>query len=118
MRGDNVAAVTWVNKCCRAGDETAGPMMKMLGRLEIKGRWSHTAKHIPGTQNVLADGISRRPRRNIGRKIREQTSTDDWSERPIGKTGEGIFSLVLESCVAHEHAGILWNLMANGPGGA
>ena len=94
-------------------------MMRVLGRLEIKGGWSHTAKHIPCTQNVLADGISRWTRRDIGHKIRKLTNADDCSARPIGGKGEGTFSLVLESsCIAHGHYEILWNLMTNGPGGA
>ena len=119
MRVDNVAAVTGIVKCGRASDKRAGLTMRTLGRFEIKGRWSHTAKYIPGTQNVLTDGISQWPRRDIDREIRELTNTDDWSERRIEKTGEIIFSLVLESsCVTREHDEILWNLMATGPGDA
>ena len=59
MRGDNVAAVTWVNKCGGARDKRARLLMRMLGRLEIKGGWSHVAKHVTGTENTLAAGISR-----------------------------------------------------------
>ena len=58
MRGDNVAAVTWVNRCGEARDKRACLLMRMLGRLEIKSGWSHDVKHIPGVQNTLADGIS------------------------------------------------------------
>ena len=45
--------------------------MRMLGRLEIKGGWDHTAKHIPGVLNTLADGISRWPRVILADKVRE-----------------------------------------------
>ena len=62
MRGDNVAAATWVNRCGGARDKCACPLMRMLGRLEINGGWSHDAKHIPGVRNTVADGISRWPR--------------------------------------------------------
>ena len=40
------AAVFWVNKCGGAKDERACLLMRMLGRLEIKGGWSHVAKHV------------------------------------------------------------------------
>ena len=48
MRGDNTAAVAWFNKFGGARDKRAGLLMRMLGRLGIKGGWSYTAKHVPG----------------------------------------------------------------------
>ena len=36
MRGDNVATVTWVNRCGRARDKSVCLLMRMLGLLEIK----------------------------------------------------------------------------------
>ena len=59
MRGDKVAAVTWVNCCGGARDKRACLPMRMLGRLEIKWGWNHVAKHISGVQNTPVDGISR-----------------------------------------------------------
>ena len=59
MRGGNVAAVSWVSPCGGERDKRAGLLMRMLGRLEIKGRWSHIAKHISDVENTLAAGISR-----------------------------------------------------------
>ena len=52
LRGDNVAAVSWVNKCGGAKDKRACLLIRMLGRLEIKGGWSHVAKHIPGVKTT------------------------------------------------------------------
>ena len=119
MRGDNTAAVSWVNKCGGARDKRAGLLMRMLGRLEIKGGRSHAAKHIPGVQNVLVNGISRWPCAELGSKVRELSNADDWSERPIGTQGEGIFALVLgTTSIVTEHGDMLWNLMTNAPGGA
>ena len=72
------AAVIWVNKC--GGNRTkgrAGLLMRMLRFLEFKGGWSHATKHIPGVQNVLADGISQWPRSELGCKAREQPNTED-----------------------------------------
>ena len=43
MRGDNVPAVTRVSTCGGAIDRRACLLMTMLGRLEIKGGWSHAA---------------------------------------------------------------------------
>ena len=56
MRGDNMAAVTLDNKCGGARDKRACLLMRMLGRLEIKGGCSHVAKPVPGVENILADG--------------------------------------------------------------
>ena len=59
--GDNVSAVSWVNKCGGAKDRRAGLLMRLLGRMEFTCEWCHIAKHIPGLDNTLADGISRWP---------------------------------------------------------
>ena len=59
LRGDNVSAVSWVNECGGAKDRRAGILMRILGRMEIASGWCHIAKHIPGLDNTLADGISR-----------------------------------------------------------
>ena len=61
LRGDNVSAVSGVNKCGGAKDRRAGLLMRLLGRMEITGGWCHIAKHMPGLDNTLADGISRWP---------------------------------------------------------
>ena len=39
---DTAAAVSWVYKYDGARDKGAGLIMRMLGRLEITGRWSNT----------------------------------------------------------------------------
>ena len=73
------------------GDKRACLLMRMLGRLEIKGGWNHTAKYISGVRNTLADGISRWPRVILADKVRELTNSDDWSEQDIETRGKGIF---------------------------
>ena len=59
LKGDNVAAVSWINQ--RGGSYThRAPLTKrLLGRLEITSGWSHDTRHIPGVQNVVVGGISR-----------------------------------------------------------
>ena len=112
MRGDNVAAVTWSNRCGGAKDKRAGLMMRMLGRLEISGGWGYNAKHIPGVQNVLADGISRWPRSELAAKVRQLTNTNDWREQPIGPRGERLCEIVLQTKnIAPRHDNMLWDLM-------
>ena len=59
MRGDNTAAVSWISRRGRARDKRACLLMRMLGRLKIKGGWNHTTKHISGVRNTLADVMSR-----------------------------------------------------------
>ena len=51
----------------RTRDRLVALAMRLLGRLEITSGWSHAAKHIPGVQNVVADGISRSPKEKIAR---------------------------------------------------
>lgn len=93
--------------------------MRMLGRLETIGGCTRTTKHIPGAQNVSADGISRWPQDEIIRKVGELNNSDDWLELPIGKHLEGIFSLVVKStCNVNEHGQLLWTFMANPRGRA
>ena len=83
MRGDNMAAVTWSNRCGGARDKRACLMMRMLGRLEISGEWSYEA-NLPGVKNTLADGISRWPRSELADRVRQFTNTNDWREIPLG----------------------------------
>ena len=115
MPGDNVAAVTWVNRCGGATDKRACLLMRMLSRLEIKWRWNHVAKHIPGVQNTLADGISRWPRPDLAAKVRELTNSGDWGEQKLGSNGKNVFELVLQATdVMPRHVALLWNIMENG----
>ena len=115
MRGDNVAAVAWVNKCGGAIDRRACLHMTKLGRLEIKGGWSYTAQHIPGVQNTLAGGISRWPRAELAERFREATGTHDGVKQDIGRQGLRIFDVVLGTKhVSNRHDDRLWGIMVNG----
>ena len=46
LRGSNVTAVLWVNRCGGSRDIRASLAMILRGRLEITTGWSHVAKHI------------------------------------------------------------------------
>ena len=52
--------------------------MIILRRLALVGGWNHAAKHMPGVQNTLADGISRWAREMLADKVRELTHPSDW----------------------------------------
>ena len=114
MRGDNRAALSWVTRCGGATDKRACLLMRMLARLELAGGWNHTAKHIAGVQNILADGISRWPRSTLADKVREQTNSSDWYEQNSGTLGSGIFDIVLQKKnIRSQHDDMLRNLMRN-----
>ena len=115
MRGDNVATVAWVHYCGGAKDRGACLFMRTLGRLEIKGGWSHAAKHIPGVQNTLANGISRWPRAELAEKVREVTGSNDWVVQDIDRQGLRMFDFVLViKNVSNRHDDRLGDIMVNG----
>ena len=109
-----VEVVSWVTRCGGARDKRACLLMRMLGRLELAGRWNHTAKHIPGIQNTLADGIPRWPKSILEDKVREQTNSSDWYDQTIGTRGSGIFNIVLHTENIHsQHDDLVWSLVMN-----
>ena len=115
MRGDHVAAVTWVSKCGGEKGRRACLLMRMLGRLEIRGDRSPAAKHIPDMQSTLADGISRWPRAELAEQIREATGSNDWVEQDIDRQGLRIFDDVFGTKnVSKRHDDRLWDIMVNG----
>lgn len=50
VHGDNMAAAMWVKTCGGARDRRVCLVMRILGRLEIKGCWRVMAKHEPGVR--------------------------------------------------------------------
>ncbi|CAB1101914.1 unnamed protein product [Ectocarpus sp. CCAP 1310/34] len=63
MRGDNVSAVSWVNRCGGSSDRRAGLLMRLLGRMEIETdgvTWRNTSRdaRIPSRTGYL-DGSQR-----------------------------------------------------------
>ena len=95
LRGDNVAAVSWINRCGGSHNRRASLAMRLLGRLEITSGWSHDAKHIPGAQNVVADGISRWPKGEIARNLQTLVQ-GQWREQSIGDGGRAFFETILQ----------------------
>ena len=97
MLGDNVSAVTWVNKCGGTRDPRAAFLMRYLGRIEMRAGWCFEAAHIPGVKNVVADGISRWPRQTINSRLSSLFPHVDWQEASLGKSGGTTCSGVLQA---------------------
>ena len=96
LRGDNVSAVSWLNRCGEARDRRAALVMRIMGRLEITSGWSHKAKYIPGVFNViLADGISRWQPDQIAEKQRSHVNQGDWRQIPISQNGLEFLSILI-----------------------
>ena len=98
LRGDNVSAVSWLNRCGGAREKRAALLvMRIMGRLEITSGWSHKAKHIPGVLNVLlADGISRSPPDQIAEKLRTHVNEGGWRQVPLGQNSLDFLSILLQ----------------------
>ena len=59
-RRDNSSAVQWVLNCKGGKDDVrARGLMRILGALEVKGRWRFQAKHVAGVDSSLPGLITR-----------------------------------------------------------
>ena len=83
MRGDNVSTVSWVNRYGGSRDRRAGILMRMVGRMEIGSGWCQVAKHIPGVENRLADGISRWTEEEIHNNVNRLTEEQGWKRQEL-----------------------------------
>ena len=97
MRGDIMAAVSWLSRSGGATEKRTCPQMSWLGRLKLAGGLDHNAKGIPGVQITLAGRISRWPREMLADKVRELTHSSDWREQSIGPRWSGICDIVLQT---------------------
>lgn len=95
MRGDNMSAVHWVNKCRGAKEPRSGALMRMMGVLEMRNGWRFRAKHIKGLANTLADGISRWKHEEIGANLRSYRPDICWQEQHLGQEALDLTSEVL-----------------------
>ena len=97
MRGDNMLAVHWVNRCSGGREPRACALMRMFGCLEMRGGWCFREKHVRGVANVLADGVSRWDRSTIAHNLRSLRPDIDWQEQRLGKAGEDFSTDILAS---------------------
>ena len=111
MRGDNVSTVSWVNRYGGSRDRRAGILMRMVGRMEIGSGWCQVAKHIPGVENRLADGISRWTEEEIKNPVDRLTQGQGWKRQELagGNTVlDKILNLNLPKERLDDH---LWSLL-------
>ena len=97
MRGDNMSAVHWVNRCRGAKEPRSGALMRMLGCLEMRNGWQFRAKHIKGLANTLADGISRWKHDEIAQKLHSYRPDIRWQEQRLGQEARNLTSDILAS---------------------
>ena len=115
MRGDNVSAVSWTNRCGGSRDRRASLIMRLMGRMEISCGWCHVAKHIPGRKNTLADGISRWEENEIAANVKLLTKDSGWTQQDIGEGGRALLSLILQKKLPKESLDdSVWDLMVHG----
>lgn len=55
FRGENMSAMTWVNKCGGTRGARAAFIMRWLGELELNSGWCFEESHISGVDNGLED---------------------------------------------------------------
>ena len=114
LRGDNVSAMSWLNRCGGTRDKRAALVVRIMGRLEITSGWSHKAKHIPGVLNVLADGISRWQPDQIAEKLRSHVNEGDWRQVPLGQISLEFLSTLLQPALPKETVDEgMWNLLTH-----
>lgn len=82
LRGDNTSAVHWVNSggVGMRRDPRAGGLLRLLGSIELSGGWGFDAMHVKGTNNYLADGISRWPYAMVQRRLEQAAPQITWRQ--------------------------------------
>ena len=71
LKGDNMSAIHWVNRCEESTECRSGVLVRILGCLETDSGWSFRVKHVAGIGNTLADCISRWQRASINVSLLE-----------------------------------------------
>ena len=114
LRGDNVSAVSCLNRCSEARNKRAALGMRIVGRLEIISGWSHKVKHTSGVLNVLADGISRWQPDQIAEKLCSHVKEGDWRQVPLGQNSVEFLSILLQPAFPKEIVDEgMWSLLTH-----
>ena len=73
LRGDKSSAVQWVTNCKGGKDNVrAGGLMRILGALEVRGKWCFQAKHVAGVDNSLAELITRCEHSRVNEELKRR----------------------------------------------
>ena len=86
-------------------DVRAGALMKIVGVLEVKGRWSFQAKHVAAVDNSLARLITRREPSRIDTELNHQRLDVNWREQVMGGEEEEKCSVILR---CDTRSNVLW----------
>lgn len=65
-------------------------LMILRGRLEICNLWYQVAKHTPGAENVIIDGISICPTERFYENVPRLPNELGWRQQDIGQFGRNI----------------------------
>ena len=67
------------------GEESQGigAMMRMMGALETIGGWCFQARHVPGVENRLADGITRWKEEEIADNLQLESPGTRWQVQEL-----------------------------------
>ena len=100
LRGDNEAAVHWVQRCRGGLKPRSGALMHLLGVLEVSSGWHFKATNVRGIHDAAADGISRWDRGSVLDHLRAVRPNIPWRVREIGTIGISLSTSVLatDSC--------------------
>lgn len=98
IKGDNAWAVVELQG--GKNDLRAGDMMKIVGALEVKGKWCFREKHVAGVDNTLADLITRckyNKAPNIGSQLAR--AGDEKREEVFRDVARGyVFASIRKAC--------------------
>ena len=97
LRGNNEAAVEWVQRCRGGKEPRTRALMRLLSVLESSSGWHFDAKHVRGIFNVAADDISRWDRASVLVNLRAVRPEIMWQEHDLGAAGISLCTSVLAS---------------------
>jgi len=97
MRGDNSSAVGWVNRCKAGKEPRSGALMRILGCLEMGSDWHFDSQHIAGSQNTIADGISRWAYDSINDRLHDAHPNVSWREQVLEPKALELCTKVLDA---------------------
>ena len=73
----------------------AGGLMRILGALEVRGKWCFQAKHVAGVDNSLADLTTRCEHSRVNEELKHRRPDVDWHEQVMGEEEEQKCSAIL-----------------------
>lgn len=97
MRGDNSSAVSWVNKCRGGKEPRSGALMRILGCLEMGSKWRFDSLHVKGSDNTIADGISRWEYDSINHRLCSSWPGVVWREQVLEPEAVELCSEILDA---------------------